>query len=186
MPAGKRVHGYYTMPVLMGDRLVARVDPKHDRQAGRLLLRGLHLEPDADPVEAVATAAAAARLAAYLGADRVEAGDAMPAALARALPAAGARPPEVVDRQRGRGMIPERGARPPGRPIDLPEGTVEEEHGRQAFTGRASHLYRTAPPTAWVKVEGRCGRGPSTGTSWRRPTRPTPRATRWWCCPTAT
>ena len=38
--------------------------------------------------------------------------------------------------------------------VDLPEGTVEEEHGRQAFTGRASHLYRTAPPTAWVKVEG--------------------------------
>ena len=38
--------------------------------------------------------------------------------------------------------------------VDLPDGTVEEEHGRQAFTGRASHLYRTAPPTAWVKVEG--------------------------------
>ena len=38
--------------------------------------------------------------------------------------------------------------------VDLPEGTCEEEHGRQAFTGRASHLYRTAPPTAWVKVEG--------------------------------
>jgi uncharacterized protein YcaQ len=86
VPAGKRVHGYYTMPVLAGGRLVARVDPKHDRQAGRLLLRGLHLEPDADPVEAVAaTAAAAGRLADHLGAARVEAGDAMPLPLGRAL-----------------------------------------------------------------------------------------------------
>jgi uncharacterized protein YcaQ len=86
VPAGKRVHGYYTMPVLADGRLVARVDPKHDRRAGHLLLRGLHLEPVADPAEAVAaTAAAAARLAAHLGADRVEAGDAMPAGLARAL-----------------------------------------------------------------------------------------------------
>ena len=86
VPAGKRVHGYYTMPVLAGGRLVARVDPKHDRQAGRLLLRGLHLEPDADPVEAVAaTAAAAGRLAEHLGAGPVVAGNAMPAPLARAL-----------------------------------------------------------------------------------------------------
>jgi uncharacterized protein YcaQ len=86
VPAGKRVHGYYTMPVLADGHLVARVDPKHDRQAGRLLLRGLHLEPSADPAEAVAaTAAAAGRLAAHLGAERVEAGDAMPAALAASL-----------------------------------------------------------------------------------------------------
>src|SRR3989442_1987188 len=38
--------------------------------------------------------------------------------------------------------------------VGLPEGTYEEEHGREAFAGRASHLYRTHPPTAWVRVEG--------------------------------
>jgi homogentisate 1,2-dioxygenase len=38
--------------------------------------------------------------------------------------------------------------------VGLPEGTFEEEHGRESFNGRASHLYRTHPPTAWVKVDG--------------------------------
>jgi homogentisate 1,2-dioxygenase len=38
--------------------------------------------------------------------------------------------------------------------VGLPEGTYEEEHGREAFEGRASHLYRTHPPTAWVRIDG--------------------------------
>src|SRR2546426_4202477 len=38
--------------------------------------------------------------------------------------------------------------------VGLPEGTFEEEHGREAFDGRASHLYRAHPPTAWVRIEG--------------------------------
>src|SRR5439155_18952988 len=38
--------------------------------------------------------------------------------------------------------------------VGLPEGTFEEEHGREAFDGRVSHLYRKHPPTAWVRIEG--------------------------------
>lgn len=38
--------------------------------------------------------------------------------------------------------------------VGLPEGTYEEEHGRESFNGRVSHLYRMHPPTAWIKVDG--------------------------------
>lgn len=38
--------------------------------------------------------------------------------------------------------------------VGLPEGTFEEEHGREGFFGRVSHLYHVHPPTGWTRIEG--------------------------------
>ena len=40
--------------------------------------------------------------------------------------------------------------------VDLPEGTVEEEFGREGFFGRVSHLYRSRSPLGWTAIEGDC------------------------------
>ena len=99
-PGHKRVHGYYSLPILHDGQLIGRLDPKTHREARRLEVRHVHFErwfaggepPPAaswgalDRGAALAGIAEALRsLATFVEADRVTVGRVTPAALAAPL-----------------------------------------------------------------------------------------------------
>lgn len=81
VPKHLRRYGYYAMPVLEGERLIARVDPAFIRDEGRLLVNAVHAEGDAarshDAAEAVGRAIR--DLAAFLGATEIDIAGSVPA-----------------------------------------------------------------------------------------------------------
>jgi len=88
VPAAKRRYGYFAMPVLHEDRLVARVDPAMNRDIERLSIGRVSVEPGCDdPHVARATREAIAGLAAFLGARGIDYDGEVPARWRRVLSA---------------------------------------------------------------------------------------------------
>jgi hypothetical protein len=73
VPEHLRTYGYYVLPLLVGDELVARFSLKADRRGGTLRVSGSYLEPGASR-DTVADAAASelAGLGSWLGLEGIE------------------------------------------------------------------------------------------------------------------
>jgi uncharacterized protein YcaQ len=70
VPQSKRRWGYFVMPVLRGDRLVARIDAKLDRKAGILRVPAVHLETHATNADIKAIKSELDELASWLGVEQ--------------------------------------------------------------------------------------------------------------------
>jgi len=74
VPKKMRKFGFFVLPILHGDRLIGRVDPKMDRKRRVLHVRAVHAEPDApvdDPAVGHAVGDAIRELGTFLRAEEV-------------------------------------------------------------------------------------------------------------------
>jgi hypothetical protein len=103
VPAPKRRHGYYSLPILHDGQMIGRLDPKTHREARRLEIKSVHFEPwfaKGAPAPGLwggvldrerglaGVASALASLATFVGADEITLGNVFPRALASPLRAA--------------------------------------------------------------------------------------------------
>jgi uncharacterized protein len=85
VPKAKRRWGYFVLPILDGDRLIGRIDPRFDRRTGVLHLNAVHTEAGVGAESASRVSKAIAELARWLGADSIEVRGEPPAAWRSAL-----------------------------------------------------------------------------------------------------
>jgi hypothetical protein len=76
-PVAQRKYGYYVLPVIYGDRFVARFDPTYDRQGGDLIIANWWWDGGVVPDDAMEAALVACFRAfgRYLGANGIRLGD---------------------------------------------------------------------------------------------------------------
>jgi hypothetical protein len=71
-PKEKRQYGFFVMPILDGDRLVGRIDPRLNRKDKRLEINAVHWEAPPSPEQQAALRDTAEALASWLGAQSVD------------------------------------------------------------------------------------------------------------------
>lgn len=75
VPAAKRQYGYYVLPILHGERLIGRIDPKYDRKTQTLRVDHIYAEPDAPAEAAPEIRTAIESLAQFVGAQQIAYGE---------------------------------------------------------------------------------------------------------------